>query len=183
MFRRIKIKDREIEYALNKSRRARHIRLCVNYDAKVSVTLPYRLPEKIAEKFLREKSDWILEKVSFYKNQKTPILRDGRYDFHEYKKEARRMILERLDFFNKSYDFKFNKIFIKNQRSKWGSCSVNKNLNFNFKLALIPKGCADYIIVHELCHLGEFNHSKRFWKLVEKTIPDYRERVKEIRMI
>lgn len=181
MRKRVVIKGEEVEYALKKSKRARHVRLYVNYDASVSVTMPYRLPEGIVEKFLKEKGDWVLEKISFYKNQKIPILRDGQYDFEKYKREARKLILERLEFFNTFYDFRFNKVFIKNQRSKWGSCSINKNLNFNFKLALIPKECADYIIVHELCHLGEFNHSKRFWKLVEKAIPDYKKRIKEIR--
>lgn len=183
MLKKIKIKGQEIEYTLKKNRRAKHVRLYVNYDASVSVTLPCRLPENIIEKFLLEKGDWVLEKILFYKNQKTPILRDGQYDFQKYKKAARELILERLEHFNKFYGFRFNKVFIKDQRSKWGSCSINKNLNFNFKLALIPKECADYIIVHELCHLGEFNHSKRFWKLVEKAVPDYKERVKEIRRL
>lgn len=183
MLKKVKIKGQEIEYTLKKNRRAKHVRLYVNYDASVSVTLPYRLPENIIEKFLLEKGDWVLEKISFYKNQKTPILRDDKYDFEKYKSAARELILERLEHFNKLYGFRFNKVFIKDQRSKWGSCSINKNLNFNFKLALIPKECADYIIVHELCHLGEFNHSKRFWKLVEKAVPDYKERIKEIRML
>lgn len=183
MVRKIKIKNREIEYKIRKSRRAKHLRLYVNYDASVFVSLPPRLPEEIAEKFIREKSDWLLEKISFFQNRKPSILKDNKYEFEKYKEGARKMILERLELFNKIYNFRYNKVFIKNQKSKWGSCSVNKNLNFNFKLALIPKRCADYIIVHELCHLGEFNHSKRFWRLVERALPDYRERIREMKEI
>jgi len=75
----------------------------------------------------------------------------------------------------KPYNFKINRISIKNTKSRWGSCSKKGNLNFSYKIALLSKDLADYVIVHELCHLGEFNHSKRFWKLVSLTIPNYLE--------
>ena len=68
---------------------------------------------------------------------------------------------------------RFNKINIKNQKTRWGSCSKKGNLNFNYKIALLPQHLADYIIVHELCHLGEFNHSRSFWNLVAKVFPEY----------
>ncbi len=68
-----------------------------------------------------------------------------------------------------------------NQRTKWGSCSKKGNLNFNYKIALMPEKIADYIVVHELCHLKEFNHSRKFWNLVVKIIPDYLEIKKELK--
>lgn len=73
------------------------------------------------------------------------------------------------------YTFSYKKISIKNVSSRWGSCSRKGNLNFNFRLALLPPELADYIIVHELCHLGEFNHSKKFWDLVALTIPNWQK--------
>ena len=70
----------------------------------------------------------------------------------------------------------FNKIYVKDVSSHWGSCSIRRNLNFNYRLAMIPVELADYVIIHELCHLKEMNHSASFWNLVEKYLPDYREK-------
>ena len=85
--------------------------------------------------------------------------------------------------FNQIYGFQYNKINIRNQKTRWGSCSKKGNLNFNYKIALLPEKYADYIVVHELCHLKEFNHSRSFWNLVARTIPDFRERKKRIKNI
>ena len=83
--------------------------------------------------------------------------------------------------FNKFYKFEINRIAIKNTSTRWGSCSSMGNLNFNYKIIYLRPALADYLIVHELCHLGELNHSKRFWALVQKTIPDYVNINKELR--
>ncbi len=93
----------------------------------------------------------------------------------KHKEDARFLVEKRIIEFNKFYNFSYKKISIRNQRTRWGSCSKNGNLSFNYKIALLSPKMADYIIVHELCHLGEFNHSRNFWSLVEKTIPDYKE--------
>ncbi len=91
------------------------------------------------------------------------------------KEKARELVKERLGHFNQFYGYKWNKIAIRNQKTRWGSCSKKGNLNFNYKIALLSPEKADYIIVHELCHLKEFNHSQDFWNLVAKTIPDYKK--------
>lgn len=83
--------------------------------------------------------------------------------------------------FNRNYKYSWNKISIREQKTRWGSCSQKKNLNFNSKIALLPEKLAEYIVVHELCHLGEFNHSKRFWNLVEKILPDYKQRRSDLK--
>ena len=86
---------------------------------------------------------------------------------------ARTFVENRISYFNKFYNFKINRIAIKNTKTRWGSCSSKGNLNFNYKIIYLKPELADYLIVHELCHLGELNHSRRFWALVSKTIPDY----------
>jgi predicted metal-dependent hydrolase len=98
------------------------------------------------------------------------------------KREHARIFVEnRLSYFNKIYNFKINRVAIKNTFTRWGSCSSKGNLNFNYKVVYLRPELADYLIVHELCHLGELNHSKRFWLLVSKTIPDFVEINRELR--
>jgi len=95
--------------------------------------------------------------------------------FTKNNRETARILVEnKISCFNKIYNFEINRIAIRNQKSRWGSCSKQANLNFNYRIIFLKPELADYLIVHELCHLGEFNHSKRFWNLVEKTIPNYK---------
>ncbi len=75
------------------------------------------------------------------------------------------------------------KIGVRNQKGRWGSCSRNGSLNFNFRVVYLPPPLVDYIVVHELCHLGELNHSKKFWSLVSQAVPDYRLMRKKLRKI
>ncbi len=96
-------------------------------------------------------------------------------EYLKHKEAARELVLRRLSYFNQFYNYKIGKVAIRNQKSRWGSCSTKGNLNFNYKLAIIPPHLADYVIVHELCHLGEFNHSQKFWDLVAKAMPEYKK--------
>ena len=112
--------------------------------------------------------------------------RRSQAEYKKYKEHTRALVMSRLEYFNQFYNFKFNTVRIKNQKTRWGSCSTNGNLNFNYTLGLISPEQADYVIVHELCHLGEFNHGANFWKLVERTIPEYRNiraSMKKIRIV
>jgi len=97
------------------------------------------------------------------------------------REQARGFVLERLAYFNQFYNFKINRVAIKNTSTRWGSCSSKGNLNFNYKIIYLKPELADYLIVHELCHLGEFNHSSKFHALVAKTIPNYVSINKELR--
>jgi predicted metal-dependent hydrolase len=83
-------------------------------------------------------------------------------------------VRERLDYFIPLVGRTPNRVAIRNQSTRWGSCSSKGNLNFNWKLVLAPPEALDYVVAHELCHLLEFSHSPNFWKLVEKAFPDYK---------
>ncbi len=100
-----------------------------------------------------------------------------------HKEAARTLVLERLEHFNVHYQLSWNRVAIRNQRRCWGSCSANKNLNFNYKILFLPPELADYIIVHELCHLTHLHHGKEFWDLVAETVPEYRSLLLELREI
>lgn len=89
----------------------------------------------------------------------------------------------RLAFFNTFYQLPVRKVFIKSLKSRWGSCSERGNLNFNYLVVFLPPNLQDYLIVHELCHLREFNHSPAFWAEVAKTIPNFRERRAQLRAL
>lgn len=96
---------------------------------------------------------------------------------------ARSFISQRLEYYSKIYGFRFNRVSIRNQRTRWGSCSKKGNLNFNYRILMLPQYLADYIIIHELCHLKELNHSFRFWNLVAQVVPNYLEIKKELKRI
>ena len=108
-------------------------------------------------------------------------LRRSRVEFLANKELARSLVNAKIEHFNQTYGFMVKRVSIRNQRSRWGSCSKKGNLNFNYRLVLLPPLVADYIIVHELCHLGEFNHSKKFWALVAKAIPNHKQLKKDLR--
>jgi hypothetical protein len=100
-----------------------------------------------------------------------------------HKEASRTVIHQQLQYWNQFYDFQYNRVAIRNQRRCWGSCSSLKNLNFNYKLLFLPNHLLDYIVIHELCHLKELNHSQNFWALVELQCPDYKDHIKELRAI
>lgn len=92
--------------------------------------------------------------------------------YKKYKENARSLLKERLEFFNTHYGLRYGRVAVKNHKSRWGSCSSKKNLNFNYRIIFLPPELRDYIVVHELCHVREFNHSKKFWSAMAETLPD-----------
>lgn len=138
------------------------------------VTTPASVDESRIHQFMKQKSKWILTKIEYLKKVPVHDPKKSRQEFLKYKEQARRLVSQRIIELNKQYSFKYGRVSIKNQKSLWGSCSKKGNLNFNYKIVLLPSRHADYIIVHELCHLQEFNHSKHFWALVAQTIPEHK---------
>ncbi len=92
-----------------------------------------------------------------------------------YRQKTKDLVFEKVALFSKRIGARYNSLTIRNARTRWGSCSRLGNLNFNWKLIILPEPVIDYVIIHELCHLKELNHSPTFWKLVEKYCPDYYE--------
>ena len=95
-----------------------------------------------------------------------------------FKKQARTVLTERVAFFARSHKIKAGKVRISSAKTRWGSCSPKKTLSFTWRLVMAPLEIIDYVVVHELCHLEEMNHSKSFWAQVEGILPDYKARRK-----
>lgn len=178
----IELSGQKVEYTLKISIRARRIRFVVYGGGELVVTVPRNFRELDLERFMREKASWILKKTREFKGVKKPLSeKDEQHAFLTHRLTTLELVRKRLEYFNNIYNFAFSKIRIKSQRTCWGSCSRRKNLNFNYRLAFLPAHVVDYVVVHELCHLGEFNHSRNFWALVGKAIPDYLNIRKELR--
>ncbi|NOY35613.1 MAG: M48 family metallopeptidase [bacterium] len=170
------------EYTLRRSGRARRVRLAVRCDGSVVVTAPLGVNPSVVEKFVSGKKRWILDKLKLFDGVDAKAIRTfSREDYLKHKGRALEIINERAAFYGEIYRCSFNRICVKNQRTRWGSCSKKGNLNFNYKIIFLPEILRDYIIVHEICHLKELNHSQKFWTLVAKALPNHSELRKELR--
>lgn len=151
----------------------------VNRNAEVIVRSPKRMPMYRIKAYVASISDWIeshVEKArkNMEKNENTEKLDDRQ--IKDLYKKTKELVKTRIDFFAASAGVKYAGITVRCQKTRWGSCSAKNSLNFNCLLALMPEEIVDYVIVHELCHIKEHNHSASFWNEVEKILPDYRER-------
>jgi predicted metal-dependent hydrolase len=171
-----------IDYAIKKHRRVKHLRLSVYPGGRVVLTLPWWASARAGHKFVADKAEWILAKIKHQANHtKAWPIKIDKQEYQAYKEQALKFVSERLIHFNQAYNFKIKRISIKKPATRWGSCSRLGNLNFNYRLLWLPPALADYIIVHELCHLGELNHSPKFWRLVEQILPNYKALRRELK--
>lgn len=166
-------------YAFKRSPRARRMRITVHRTGEVIVTVPRVFPMFLARKYARSKEGWIQKKVAEFRARAilptSMFVGNGtRREYLANKKIAYALVLEKIKNLNIRYNYSYTKINIRNQKTRWGSCSKKGSLSFNYRIVFLPTELQDYLIVHELCHIKEFNHSKDFWNLVAKEIPNYK---------
>ena len=149
------------------------MRMEVHADGSVVVTAPWRSALRVIERFVVTHSAWARRKIEETRDR--TVIRVARRDIAALKLRATQLLEERVAYFASLYGVSVRKITIRAQRARWGSCSEKGDLSFNYRLAALPERTADYVVVHELCHLLEFNHSKDFWALVEQAVPEHRE--------
>ncbi|MFQ5353040.1 MAG: M48 family metallopeptidase, partial [Candidatus Binatia bacterium] len=162
MTRRIELGGREVVYRFRRYPRQKNLRLTVHHDATVLVTAPKWVRIRDVEAFVREQASWVIERIDAFAREGNASLFGTREEYLRFKERARALAYHRLRHFNVLYGFTWKRVSIRKQRTMWGSCTEEGNLSFNYKIALLPPPLADYVIVHELCHLGEMNHSKAF---------------------
>ena len=152
----------------------------VNSDLSVTVRAPRSASEKDIEEILKKKEAWISKHIEKIKKTKErleaePTEKLTREKVIALAEEALKVIPARVEYFARVIGVTYGKITIRNQKTRWGSCSSKGNLNFNCLLMLAPPEVLDYVVVHELCHRKQMNHSKAFWSEVAKVLPDYKE--------
>lgn len=150
----------------------------IRSDATILIRAPFFMKEEEILKFVREKDKWIqehLQKVQERKQNAENMPKLTREEMQQLANRALKVIPERVGFYARQMNVNYGRITIRNQKTRWGSCSGKGNLNFNCLLMLAPDEVVDYVVVHELCHLIEMNHSKEFWMQVERVMPDYKK--------
>ncbi len=147
-------------------------------DGKVIVRAPQRAPLSEIERFLIRSSDWIEKQIQKQEALKAealanPVERLSRQELEALAQEALKVIPERVAYYAPKVGVTYGRITIRNQKSRWGSCSAKGNLNFNCLLMLAPREVLDSVVVHELCHRLEMNHSQKFYEHVLRVFPEY----------
>ena len=160
----------QIAYRVIRSDR-KTVSLQILPDGQVVVRCPRAYPTAGIEAFVNSKQAWI-EKHLKKKSAGLPGFTDQQ--IRELADKASRYIPQRVQHFAPLVGVRYGNITIRNQKTRWGSCSGKGNLNFNCLLMLAPAEVIDYVVIHELCHRKEMNHSDQFWALVERHCPDYK---------
>ena len=165
-----------------KSRR-KTIAIQVNSDLSVTVRAPYGVTEKYIEEFFNKNEAWISKQMNEIKAKKKSV-ESGNVEnvtidkIKALAEQALEIIPTRVEYFARIIGVTYGNITIRNQKTRWGSCSSKGNLNFNCLLMLAPPEVLDYVVVHELCHRKQMNHSKAFWAEVENVFPDCKKSIK-----
>lgn len=163
--------DYEITYSFRRS-----ISISVSNECVVIVKAPYGMSKAGVISFLNEKKSWILKQIEKKRKIAEKVQELGTLsedDIKKLRKQAKDYIPARVQYYAERWGFSYNKVFIKVMKTRWGSCSSARNLNFNCLLMMMPWEVIDSVIVHELCHLKYMNHSRDFYKEVYKICPEY----------
>lgn len=176
------------DYRIIKTRR-KTIGLEISPDLQITVRAPYHLSDVRIREFVESKQTWILKHLAIMQDRQAHdpipagVISDK--ELRHMTEEARIIIPERVKYFAKIIGVTYGRITIRHQKTRWGSCSSSGNLNFNCMLMATSPELIDYVVVHELCHRKQMNHSPLFWKEVEEILPDYidlRSRLREYRL-
>ena len=153
------------------------ISLCIKNGGLV-VRAPYKTKKERIEKVIASHQDWIAKHIERQKerNKKYEDLTDEKIEF--LRKEAKRILPIKVAYYANIMGLKYGRITITSAKTRFGSCSSKGNISFSYRLMLYPEEAIDYVVVHELAHLYEMNHSPRFYKIIEAVLPDYKERKK-----
>ena len=177
------VEEYRIPYQMIRSGRAT-ISIEIGRDCNLVFRAPMRTKTRDVEELARKHFPWIVQHMA-----KKLTERENGTQLEELSQDERKqkvnafvpVLKERLQYYAGRMGVTYGRVSIRNQRTRWGSCSAKGNLNFNWRLSILPEELRDYVIVHELAHRKEMNHSASFWAIVESILPDYKERRKKLK--
>lgn len=154
------------------------IALQIDKNLQIFVRAPYQISEREIFRFVEAHDLWIQKHIKKLEEKKKweeshPVRKFSEEEIRELMQQAVAYIPQRVAYYGKKMQVGYGRITIRNQKTRWGSCSEKGNLNFNCLLMLAPEDVIDYVVVHELCHRIEMNHSRKFWQEVQQVLPEY----------
>jgi hypothetical protein len=178
-FKIIKI-DGVGQILFERSNRAKHINISVKPFTGVRVAVPYRVSFDKARQFAQSKKNWIKKHLDKMKQveKKHEVFSKDLSEIN--RTEARKKLVNRLNELSVQHGFSYNKVAVRNQKTRWGSCSSKNNIGLNMKLVRLPDEMIDYVLLHELVHTRIKNHSHKFWAELNKFVGDAKEMSKKM---
>jgi predicted metal-dependent hydrolase len=161
--RYLRLPDKDLQYLIRRNRRAKNIIIKMPAgENSLLVVLPFLVPSSVADNFVISQIAKIVAWQEKEANCRAVSPGGSRVDYLQHREGARIYIKKRLDEFCFNYGFAYKSLSVRNQKTRWASCSARGHLSFNYKIMFLPAAWADYVIIHELCHTRELNHSDRF---------------------
>ncbi len=158
--------------------RARHLSITVKHDRTVRVTVPRGQTMAAAERFFESKIPWVTKHLRRLEKKKP----DNKVELPPVNRiKARIALTARLNYLAQRHGFEFNKVFIRNQKTRWGTCSSKNNIGLNMNLYSLSRELQDYVILHELVHTRHKNHSRKFWNELDQLVGDSKSLKKQLR--
>ncbi|MGI5983556.1 MAG: M48 family metallopeptidase [Sakamotonia sp.] len=170
-----KRKTEHVSYELIRAKR-KTMALKVSEAGTVTVRLPYGIRPEEADRFVEAHADWIRLRIREGRERVAARPVYTEQEREAGKRLAKELLLKKCRYFAERMGVSYGMVTVREQKTRWGSCSARGNLNFNWKLALMPEEILDYLVVHELAHRVEMNHSPAFWAVVAEEIPDHKTR-------
>jgi predicted metal-dependent hydrolase len=166
---------------LEHSTRARRLTLSVNYEGRIRAAVPLHVSFDSAMDFVRLKKKWvkkILNKIQQIKSRQRELTA---FSSNLDRIQAKEVLTARLTELAKKHSFTFDRVYIRNQKSRWGSCSHKGDISLNMKIMVLAEELRDYVLLHELVHTKVYNHSARFWAELNKYVPDAKLKAAQLR--
>ncbi len=163
-----------------RSVKARRLRISIAPFKAVRITYPAKVSQKTAQEFFESNIEWVKKTVLRMKDIEQRAVKPVELPKIDVKQSAEYLYIKLKEIAEK-HNFSFNRVFIRNQRTRWGSCSSKNNINLNINIVRLPAELQEYILLHELVHTRVKNHSCRFWDELEKYVANARQVAKKLR--